>query len=312
MKKTILATALTSLFAATAAQSATIYDADGVTVDVFGDSEVVILNSTAEGDSTYINIDDADFGFSLGYEFAEGYVVGTTIGFTGAGGGADLDEAYVSLMTDEFGTLKVGKQYTFYDDSGIGNDYQFGFTAFYEQDVAGQQVVKYSIDKETFYGGIAYVMDTEAEDASVVNTNGFDAMVGLRAAGFDFTVYYADIENANSTAGDDLSNINFEVRYAFEKLELSASYAISEHDDPTGNNVDTNFIGAAAVYDLDENIGFAGGIANIDPDADDSYLSGYVNTTYTFNDYVNVYAEVGYSDADDEGLGFATGMQVAF
>ena len=40
MKKTILAMAITGLFAATAAQAATVYDADGVTLQINGDVKV--------------------------------------------------------------------------------------------------------------------------------------------------------------------------------------------------------------------------------------------------------------------------------
>ncbi|MGJ8581581.1 MAG: porin, partial [Psychromonas sp.] len=61
MKKTILATMLTSLFAVSA-HSATVYEADGVSLDVFGDVEVQAAKGTGDNDPKMINLDDADFG----------------------------------------------------------------------------------------------------------------------------------------------------------------------------------------------------------------------------------------------------------
>ena len=66
MKKTILAMAVAGLFATTA-QAATVYDADGATVGLFGDADVQYYNGTAEDKSDGVNdgvirIDDADFG----------------------------------------------------------------------------------------------------------------------------------------------------------------------------------------------------------------------------------------------------------
>lgn len=51
MKKTILALAMTSLFA-TSVYSATVYEKDDILVKIFGDTEVVYSNSLDKTEST--------------------------------------------------------------------------------------------------------------------------------------------------------------------------------------------------------------------------------------------------------------------
>ena len=59
MKKTILATAITALFATTAVQAATVYEKDGTTVKVYGDIEVYAGNTTDESTGSIIELDDS-------------------------------------------------------------------------------------------------------------------------------------------------------------------------------------------------------------------------------------------------------------
>ena len=61
MKKTILAIAITGLFAATAAQAATIYDTDGVKLNIYGDVEVQYYNDNNKTHDAVISIDDCRF-----------------------------------------------------------------------------------------------------------------------------------------------------------------------------------------------------------------------------------------------------------
>lgn len=298
MKKTILATAITALFAASA-QAATVYDKDGVTVELYGDTEVVFMDGLDEAGSE-IDIQDTDFGFTLGATQGD-YTLGTTLAFAAGGGTASVDEAYVSASHAKWGTLSVGKQYTVYDNAGIGNDYQFGVGAYYDQDDAGDQVVKYSIDMESFYGDIAWIKNTNSGNDA--GADGFDARVGARFGGFDVVVYFADVTGADDV---DYSNVNLEATYAFDAFTVGAAYTMNEAGD-----VDTDAITVIGVYQFTEKVQFAGGVTSVDGDADD-YLQYYVNTSYAFNDNINTYFELGNSDADDAEFGYAAGMQVSF
>ena len=223
--------------------------------------------------------------------------------FGASSGTATLSDAYLGLTSELWGRLPLGKQVTLYDNSGIGRDYQFGFTSFYEQDNAGEQVIKYKVDKGNFYAGIAYLMNSESGQTD--GSEGFDANIGARVANLNITVYYADMRDASNV---DTNNVNVELRYQPDALELSVAYAITDSD--AG---DTDSVGLTAVYQLNNNASFAAGWAGIDsntsPDLDNHF---YANTAYTFNDYIEVYAEIGADDSDDSEVGYATGMIVAF
>jgi len=302
MKKTILATTLAGLLASTA-QAATIYEKDNTSVSVYGDAEVVYINSTDETETDEISIDEANFGFDLGYAVNEDLTLTGLVEFGVASGTAELSDAYVGVASNKFGTVTVGKQATIFDDSGIGGDYQFGWASFYEQDDSGDQVVKYQVDKGVFYAGVAYLMNSESGQYD--GSHGVDAKLGARVAGFDFTLFYGDTTSAD---GDDSETINFEARYDFDALSLAAAVAQTEAD--TG---DIDSFGFAAEYQLNNNVAFAAGWANVDSESDantDNHY--YVNTSYTFTDNISVYAEIGGNDGTDSEVGYAAGMAVAF
>jgi predicted porin len=314
MNKKILAIAISSLLA-TSAQAAMLYETDGTTVELYGDLEVLYLNDIAKSDSDQvIHIDDADFGFKMHYDIGNGLQVGGVMEVSGEGGNVTLGDAFVGVMGD-FGELHIGKQATIYDDAGIGSDFQFGFESFYEQDVnSGYQVVKYTIDKGMFYGGIAYLMSTSKD----VNTNesAIDGKIGVRVAGFDFTGFYgtADVtdvvgDTSSNTATHKVSNYTLEARYAIDALELAVTVAGTDDDNKSETGI---AYGAAAVYSMDKTT-FAAGVATNDvADVDEDVMGYYVNAAYAFSGNVKAYVELGGSDADDTELGYAAGMQVTF
>jgi len=302
MKKTILATMLTSLFAATAAQSATVHDSDGLKLDVFGDIEVQYINDIDEEDGAIIHLDDADFGVEAGYDIGHGLTALGVISFTGADNQtADLDDAYVGLSSVDYGTLTVGKQVTIYDDAGIGNDFAFGLQSFYEQEDNGEQVIKYTLDKGNVYGGIAYLLnqDGQDDDFSVV-----DGKIGVRFGGADLTAFYGIEDND----GVKSKSLNLEARYKFGGVTLAAAYG-SIDSDTVG---DADNYSLAGIYDLGA-YQFSAGWGISDADAlDDKVNYYYVNTSYWFNHNAGVYAELGGNDDDDTELGYVVGMVVEF
>lgn len=305
MKKTILATAITALFAATTVQAATVYEKDGTIVDVYGDIEVYGGHGTEEGSGTFIELDDADIGMDIGYDIGHDLTAIATISFTGEGGSIDLDESFVGVSSADWGTLTMGQMVSIYDDAGIGSDYQFGWTSFYSNPDAGAQVVKYALDKDMFYGAVAWVKNTEADDSGA---NYIDGKVGARFDSLDVTLFFADGEVGTT----DTSNINLEVRYQLDALELAAAYSVDEFgdDDRTG-------YGVAATYQLNDKVQFAGGVANIDVESADATIDGsqidyFLNASYAFTSNVNTYIEIGGNDVDDSEFGYAAGMQVTF
>ena len=314
MKKTILATAITGLFATTA-QAANLYDMDGVTVDIFGDAEVRYINDIADpvlDEDKIIDVNEANFGFDLGYDLGNGLTVGGVVKLGVASGTATLSDAYIGITASEWGTLTAGKTVTMLDGAGIGGDKAFGLDSFYEQEVGGEQVIKFTLDKDAFYGGIAYLMSTEANTNT--NEDAFDAQIGARFADFDVAAFYGHAE-VTTVAGDTtpnvpttgVDNVVINVKYQLDNLGLAASYGMVDLDD----GADTDSIAVTATYAMD-NTTFAAGVANIDTDGSDDVTQYYVNAQYAFTGNVGVYAEIGGNDADDTELGYAAGMEVSF
>ena len=306
MKKTILATIVTSLFAATAAHSATVYDANGTTFEVYGDVEVQARKGTAKtGEDSHkkINIDDSDFGFKAGYDIGHGV---TAIGVVEVDGdnddnGVTMDDAYVGLSSAQWGTLTVGQQVTIADDQGIGNDYEFGIDNSSQSYESGKQVVKYTIDKGNYYGGISYLVN---ETVLSDDVDSLDAKLGARFGGLDLTVYYG---NADKGAYDS-EVVVLEARYAFEDLELAAS---ASSTDKYSNTTDATSFGLAAVYTVDK-MAYSAAWSLVDEDTQDKVNKYFVNAAYSFNSNVTAYVELAGNDLDDSEIGYAAGMAVTF
>jgi len=309
MKKTILATIVTSLFAATAAHSATVYDANGTTFEVYGDVEVQARKGTEDNAHKTINIDDSDFGFKAGYDIGHGV---TAIGVVEVDGenddnGLTMDDAYVGLSSAQWGTLTAGQQVTIADDQGIGNDYEFGIDNSSNSYTDGKQVVKYTLDKGNYYGGISYLVNT---DSGSDDFDSLDAKLGARFGGLDLTVYYgnADTETDTNVAYESESVV-LEVRYAFEDLELAASASSTDN----GVLADATSFGLAAVYTVDK-MAYSAAWSLVDTDSSgvDDVNKYFVNAAYSFNSNVKAYVELAGNDIDNSEIGYAAGMAVTF
>lgn len=307
MKKTILATMLTSLFAATTAHSAMMHDADGISVELYGDVEVQAINTLDEDEGKKIKLDEANFGVKAIYDInddvaALGVISFESITDNNNSNGATLDDAYVGFSSGEYGTITAGKQVTIFDDAGIGGDYQFGFNDFYEQTTSSEQVIKYTVDKGNYYGGIAYIVNQNDDD----NLSGVDGKLGIRFSGVDLTVFYG-IADQDDGSGET-ENLNLEARYTIDQLTLAAAYATTQVD---GEN-DVDSVGLAATYQVNSNVQLAVGYANIDEDNMDDVNQYYANASYAFSSNVNTYFEIGGNDDDNTELGYVAGMAISF
>ena len=311
MKKTILATMLTSLFAATAAHSATVYDANGTTFEVYGDVEVQAKKGTANNSDKIINIDDADFGFKAGYDIGHGVTAIGVVEMDGEDNGPiTLDDAYVGLSSAKWGTLTAGQQLTISDDIGIGNDYEFGIDTSHNSITEGKQVVKYTLDKGNYYAGISYLVNT---DTVADKLDSLDAKLGARLGDLDLTVYYtnSDTEDSASNAFES-ETVLLEARYAFEDLELAASVASTDNDSTVAAlDADATSFGLAAVYTVDK-MAYSAAWSLVDTDGASDVNKYFVNAAYSFNSNVKAYLELAGDDTNNSEIGYAAGMAVTF
>jgi predicted porin len=318
MKKTLVA--LSVLAAAGSAQAIELYNQDKVTVNMTGDVEIVYVKGTTDGDEFQQEIQDADFGFDTRYAINDDVQVGAFWEFKGSDTnndkGAQVGDVYMGLYSQSVGSIKFGKQATALDDAGIGSDYQFGISSFFQKGTpfAGHEIVKYELDKGTFYGTVAYMQDKQGYNGLGENGNFFDAKLGGRVADFDFTGFVGQAKQKG--AGADTDGLKetlwaLEARYAgVENLNLEVGYygAKAELNNEDGT---VAAYGAAADYTLDS-WKFATGLSQTNPDEGDKVVNWFLNAGYALAPSTTAYAEVGGNNGDNSQTGFAVGLKAEF
>ncbi|WP_375753487.1 porin [Vibrio sp. HN007] len=315
MKKTLIA--LSVLVAAGAANaSINIYTADGVTVDMKGDMEVVYKKNDAKDASPKQEIQDADLGFDVRYAINEDISGGAYWEFQGDSKNSDgvntsdsstvsMGDVYFALYSKSMGTLKVGDTCTLGDDLGIGADYQFGLNKVFDSSAAfcADEVIKYTLDKGAYYGGIAYRDNQHGSGAEMT-----DMRVGVRFADIDALVYYGDVARTD----DDI--LAFEVIYSgVDALTLEAGYYDANGKLATDGGK-TWALGAE--YAINSKVSVAAGYSDTDPanSATKDVTKYFVNVDYKLAPGTKLYAEIGEEDdgAADVELGYAAGVKVEF
>ena len=315
MKKTLLALAVVT--AAGSAQAIELYNQDGATVNLGGDIEVRYVEKTEKGDEFKQEIDDSDLNFDIRYELNDNMSVG---GYwelndlaTKDGKGGD---AYVSLISSDLGTLKVGKTATQLDDSGIGSDYLFGIKSLVDSaDFSGDEVIRYDLDKGTFYAGVALMQDKANADALGKNGSFADFKVGARVADFDFSAFYGAAKLRGADHNEDETLLALQTTFSgVENLNLQAGYYLSDQKlkSVTNANYDVTTLAIAADYTI-EKVTFAAGYSSTDfSNANSDHSDWFVNAGYSVAPNTTVYAEVGGNDKKDSQTGFGVGVKSSF
>ncbi|KHT40417.1 membrane protein [Vibrio sinaloensis] len=324
MKKTLVA--LSVLMAATSAQAIELYNQDGATVNMGGDIEVRYKKDKADGSEFKQEIDDSDLNFDIRYAVNDSLSVG---GYweindlsTKDGKGGD---AYVSFISADYGTVKVGKTCTQLDDSGIGSDFAFGISSFINDSevFCSDEIVRYDLDKGNFYGGFALAQDKNGNTNLNDDSTYFDGKIGYRVADFDFTGFYGSGE-VDKTVGATTTKVDekawsLQAKFSgVENLELAAAFY---NLDVEGETVDT--IAVAATYAL-ETVELAAGFSNSKVKDADDFNAWYVNAAYPLAPNTKVYAEVGGDNGEtnvgtdaapefkDTEVGMVVGIKASF
>jgi len=315
MKKTLVAL---SVLAASvgSAQAFEIYNEGGVTVDMGGDIEVVYLQKTEKGHDFQQDIQDADVKFDVRYAVNDDLQFGGFFELQDTG--TNEGDAYVALYSDSMGSIKVGRTCTALDDAGIGSDYQFGITTFFNGSdmYCGDEVIRWDFDQDNFYATAAIAQDKK--DSTYVSVDGtyFDARVGYRVADFDFTLLGGTGEAEERTDMDspvtgthDETLLGAEARFnGVENLGLAAAIYTLDNE-----AVKTTTFGLSATYQLDK-VALATGfsLSSDDVDANDDINTWYVNAGYPIAPNTTAYAEVGGNSKDDSQTGVAVGVKASF
>ncbi|EHN70659.1 porin [Aliivibrio fischeri] len=315
MKKTLVA--LSVLAAGSAQAGIELYNQNDVTVNMGGDIEVVYKQGKAEDAELTQEIQDADVSFDVRYAINDELQFG---GFWQINDvamdkdGENAGDVYVALYSDTVGSFKVGRLCTVLDDAGIGSDYQFGITTFFQGEdmYCADEVIRWDIDKENFYAAAAIAQDKNGNTGLNNDSTYFDGKIGYRVADFDFTA----LVGLGEVGGDlptstkhDETLWSAQVRYnGIDNLGLAAAYYSMDNDTDT-----TNTMALAATYQLDL-LALAAGysLSSHDDDAIDDLNTWYVNAGYTVAPNTTAYVEVGGDDADKTQTGFAIGVKAAF
>ncbi|PWI34802.1 hypothetical protein DI392_00520 [Vibrio albus] len=306
MKKTLVALAVVA--AVGSAQAAEMYSMDGVTIDVNGEVGVKYIKVQDEADKSQLDLDEAKFGFEIEYEMTEDLAMGAymDIEANNADDNVTRGDVYGSVTIAQQHVVTFGSQTTIFDEAGIGNDYEFGFTSYFEDlESKGDQVLKYKYNgNEVFSAGVAY--------AEYRNTTGYtdsdyelDGKISANVEDASFTLYLAHGEKS------DVENDAYvlEARYRLGDLRVAGSYGSTD-----GETDDADMYGVTATFDDGGrfNYGVGWAITDYDDGSKDTVNDTYANVTYIFTDEVKVYAEVGFTDEDDTDTGYVVGMSATF
>nr|WP_237485541.1 porin [Vibrio hippocampi] len=318
MKKTLVA--LSVLAASNSAFAIELYNKDKVSVNMTGDVEVVYLKPLTDGEDFQQEIQDADFGFDVQYMVNNELSVGAYLEFSAdEDDGSNEGNAYVALYSQSYGSIKFGRLDTVLDDAGIGDDYQFGISSFFQNGhpYNMDEALRYDLDTGTFYAALALAQNKDG-DVATMGEDGLwvDGKVGARFADFDLTAFFGDLDSDGAMIGGDpvgdQTVVALEARYGgFGNLGLAAGYYYSDVDGDLPGQGKADTFGLAANYALSDWL-FAAGYSYSDQDIGGDYNAWYLNAGYGIAPATTIYAEVGGDDADDSQTGYAIGMLVEF
>lgn len=351
MKKTLVALAV--LAAGSAQAGIELYNQDKVSVSVKGDIEVVYVKDTADGSEFTQEIQDADFGFDVRYAVNDAVSFGGYWEFDGASSDvtdgkdtyAQVGDAYIAFYTTEGGTIKFGRTCGALDDAGVGADFQFGVTSFFNNDSSfcADEMVRYDYDNGSFYATVALAQDQKNVDRMGEDGSYFDGKIGYRVSGFDITAYYAQADLGAKAAGTEWREATaddtiisgsvgswsqvavaakpqtdetlyaLELRFSqVENLNIELGYYDVEIDAAGSAKVDSSAIALGLDYTIDA-VTIAGGYSIGDSDVkaleEDNW---FVNAGWGFAPNTTAYVEVGGTDADNSETGVAVGVKASF
>ncbi|MGC9401559.1 porin [Vibrio genomosp. F10 str. 9ZC157] len=349
MKKTLLA--LSVMVAASSANAGIeVYNNEGVTVNLKGDIEVVYVQDIGVDKEFTQEIQDADFGFDVRYAVNDEFQFGGYWEFDGASGdvtdgkssSADVGDVYVAMYSQSYGSIKFGRTCGALDDAGVGSDFQFGVTSFFnnKSSFCADEMARYDIDTGMFYGTLALAQDKKSVDQMGKDGSYLDLKAGVRVADFDFTAYYGDatLKNRTSSKTSDVvvsgpdgnytisntvttaqpqaddSILGLEARFAgVENLNLEIGYYLVDFKEVGADKVKADTIALAADYTIDAvTIGAGYSVTGTDVANSKDKDNWFVNAGYGFAPNTTAYVEVGGNDVSEDDTGFAVGVKASF
>lgn len=328
MKKTLTLLAVAGV--ASSVNAAEIYSMDGVTLDLSGEVDMQYYKSQAESVHSQWTINEAKFGFDLSYELTEYLLFGTHMDIDAndsdnndtdrSNDGVTRGDVYGKVVIDQTHTISFGSQSTIFDESGIGDDYEFGFTAFVDDaNYKGDQVIKYKYDGgEMFYGGISY-LENRNSDSSTSTTAPYsddyqvDGKLGARINDLDLRVFLL----RGQFRDRDIETYDLEARYTIGDWLFAGTYGRSATQQTNGVDLDSSTYGVTASWFDGGRLEYAAGWAQVHTknsiDDDDGHVNDfYANVTYSLSTEVVLYTEIGLTNEENMETGYVIGLEATF
>ena len=311
--KTKLAAAILLASIGTTANSATIYQNDGLSYNVKGDWQVQLRKKAGNDQKLDIEFDDLELKNSVTYALTDGLSAfgQLDISFDNEGNdqskdSAKLEEAYVGL---DFGaaTVAIGRQNLAGDEFGVEAAYETHTAEDRFEQVAdkGDDVVRFS----TQLGSINIVGSALLAAESSANAAGeaVDLFLSTAIAGVKLAAAYQNF-NDNNPGSEDQKTWGVSASFDAQVAVIAADYSTTDtgtHDEDVTNIV-LRFTPADTVK-------AAVGAVFVDNGTTDS-TEWYANATYHFPERknVNLFVEIADTDEDNVSLGYLAGMQLKF
>ncbi|QIA62912.1 porin [Vibrio astriarenae] len=312
MKKTLLALVVAA--AATSVNAAEIYKSEDGQVDFYGQlrTELKFLDSKDH---------DADLSSGSSRMGIDGsYALTDTIDVLGKVEVGIRDNSDVNVrqhifgFSGDFGTIKLGKQWTTSDDVyGADYSYFFGGSGLRYLTLNGalhDSQIKYAFDAENFWVKAGWGLN-EGD----TNQDLYEAFVGTSFG--DLALHAgAGVNRDREHATEDFGTLDVENTY----FEVTAEYSIGDHlvgatyynselnNKGNSEKIDENAISVAGVFQATEKTGIYGGYEFVQQEtsgfANNEKEDGtviYVGAVHKFNSWSRVYAEYGYGDGTTLG-----------
>ena len=313
MKKTLIA--LSVLVAAGSVNAATVYDNDGLKVGLYGDIAVHYQQDRGADKDMYLNLDDADYGFTVESAVNEDMSVFGKIEMDGEDSSKgnvqstpQIDEAFVGFKASGV-EVTAGSNLNIVDDIGISNDNEWGLDT--AEDVIGlaadaEQVINVKYNSDMFYAAFSSTSASDGDDTTDGDLSQIAVAFGINFDGGNVVATYAD---EDTTATTDANVLALEAHYdVTDDVALAAIYAAGE--DTAKNDVSSYAFNVE--YSMDKT-SFNLGLSDVDSDDNsDDVQMWYANVNYKVAKNTKVFLELSDTDVDNVDMGYAAGMAISF
>ncbi|TXR53009.1 porin [Reinekea thalattae] len=303
MKKLALSVAVSSIaLAAVAAQAGTVYEKDGLSLDISGQIAFEAVSNTST-DVNAFKTDDLNLFIEPSLALESGTVFGyfdieaaspTEFNTIDEDSGdtvetsANLlqldDEYYLGYQTGAL-TVKFGNVYAASDDFWFTNELDSDVAIQIPDNISDETLkVSYAADAFTVIGSYDF---SDAEDATA-----YAVFASYDVAGATIAGTYESIEDAETAYG-------VAVAYSMDAIGVAAQYSAETEGETSG-------IDLTASYSISSELSVAGGYGMAD-----EVNTYYVNTWYDLG-ALDFYGEVYGNDADDSEIGYVFGVDLDF